>query len=843
MRFFLSFSRLFFALLRFGILYLCAFVWITANGLEAQSKPYATAANDSTRAATERYAKARIWFSDALSMADAEEEGVEIEHSFVKGSLYVEAVVSYYTLERLKARGARIEILEANAEEAAARNLEEGIIALQEAERARRADGKRDARLSSDAPQNFRLGSLGGYYKLDEIYGEFAKMRDFAPEIVGAPEEIGKSAEGRPLYVYRFCTESAASAAAPEILYTALHHAREPGSVSTLTYFLWTLLERYRAGDAEARYLLRQRQLYVAPVLNPDGYLFNELNFPRGGGMWRKNRSANADGSFGVDLNRNYGTFTFWNANNNGSSTNPRSDTYRGVEPFSEPETRAIRDFCLRRNFVFALNYHTFSNLLIYPYSYVDSETPDSTLFRAFAAEITRKNLYSAGRDLQTVGYAVRGSSDDWMYAGVSGRRILALTPEVGTIEDGFWARADRIYAHGAENLVTNFTTAWSAGANVRPTQVFTAENPQTGVTRIIVEIQNIGARAAEAGSGLRLRPLRAAARIIRPERALLALRPAEETREVFDCVFDSMFQNGDMLSVEIVVTQEGVERRDTIAIQAWRAERRTLFAAEQDWTRWSSDFWGVERDAQTGRDALSDSPRRNYAPNRQNFVRLREPVSLRNVRAASLEFQTRWSIESNGDLGVAQISEDDGRTWTTLRTDLMKPSPRFRDFPFGFDGNFPQWIRQECSLNDFIGRDILLRFGLLSDGNGEFDGILISDVALRLYRDSAASPSPPDDAFTEPRLLPNAIAQGQDARIEFPLGDVGRLADIRVVSAIGQTLALERGTRIPDEGVARVRLPFLPKGLYIIEIVVSDDSPSAAPQQQRLARARLLIW
>jgi murein tripeptide amidase MpaA len=120
-----------------------------------------------------------------------------------------------------------------------------------------------------------------------------------------------------------------------------MHHAREPGGMMALIYFMWWLLENYNT-DAEAKALLDSRRITVVPIVNPDGYTFNIQNSPGGGGLWRKNRRRNANNSFGVDLNRNYGTVDFWNSAFGGSSTSPSSDTYRGTDPFSEPETAAL---------------------------------------------------------------------------------------------------------------------------------------------------------------------------------------------------------------------------------------------------------------------------------------------------------------------------------------------------------------------------------------------------------------------------------------------------------------------------------------------------------------------
>jgi murein tripeptide amidase MpaA len=766
---------------------------------------------------TERFLKARVWLSDSFTLRDAEEAGVEVEHSVVKGKRSVEGIISYYTLSTLQRRGVRVDVIQADAEAKAAQRL--NAFAQQSAK-------QHHGTLTGDTPRNFTLGSMGGFFTLNEVYAEFARMRTMFPQVVSAFEVIGTSVEGRPLLAYRIGTELSRTSNAPEVLYTALHHAREPGSTSALVYYLWWLLEKFQANDAEAAYLLNNRQLYFVPMVNPDGYAYNQMNFPGGGGMWRKNRQRNSDGSFGVDLNRNYGTQTFWNAPNGGSSTSTRSDTYRGTNPFSEPETEAVRDFCLKHNFRTAINYHSFSNLLIYPYSYITTETPDSTYFRALTAEITKNNLYSAGRDLQTVGYAVRGASDDWMYAGVSGRKIMAYTPEIGTTDDGFYPTPDRIVTHGAENLSTNRMTAWSAAVNVRPVQSYVAENPQTGLTRIIVEIQNIGIQDATTPSAISLRPLSAGVTILRADRPLRALRSTELVLEAFDCTFDSTVKNGTTIPVEILITQENTPRRDTMQAQALQANRQTLFATDADAAKWKLGRWGVVRDALTGRTALTDSPAGDYPANSRNYVQLAQPLSLRGVRAATLEFQTRWSIESNGDIGVAQISTDNGATWQSLRTSLMKPSAFGSGANFGFDGNFPQWIRQECSLRDAVGQDVLVRFGLLSDSDAQFDGFFLSDIAVRVYSDSVAQRGT-TALLAQPRLSPNTITQSSDLRIEFPLSNEIQ-TDIRLYNVLGQTLFASDAVPIASDGVATLRLPTLARGLYFVTIRTSGGTTQA---------------
>lgn len=113
--------------------------------------------------------------------------------------------------------------------------------------------------------------------------------------------------------------------------------------------------------------------------------------------------SSTRDRFNGIDLNRNFGTYEFWNSTNNGSSTSPSSDTYRGVAPFSEIETENMMNFVNSRNFKGILSYHTYGNYLIRPWGYVDAPTPDEPVFQEFSQEMLIDNHYTMGRSNQTV--------------------------------------------------------------------------------------------------------------------------------------------------------------------------------------------------------------------------------------------------------------------------------------------------------------------------------------------------------------------------------------------------------------------------------------------------------
>ncbi|AXJ01553.1 Por secretion system C-terminal sorting domain-containing protein [Cyclonatronum proteinivorum] len=330
-------------------------------------------------------------------------------------------------------------------------------------------------------PENFKLGSMGGHLTFDEVVAELDLMHELYPELITPKFSIGQSYEGRPIWTVWIASDL--ETPKPQAYYNSLIHAREPMSMMNLVYYMWWLLENYGEDDY-ATFLVDNRHMAFSLVLNPDGYEFNRMNNPNGGGMHRKNRRPVGTSNQGVDLNRNFGPMIFWDHPSGGSSTNPNTDTYRGEAPFSEPETEAMRTFTLSHDFRTVFNYHNFSNLLIYPYGSLNRETADSLTFRAYAAEMTAENNYVYGTDMETVGYATRGAADDWFYGlessggfGPSYNRI-SMTPEVGGANDGgsgwggaFWARAERIVPLSQDNLLPNQLLAQFAGPELRLTE------------------------------------------------------------------------------------------------------------------------------------------------------------------------------------------------------------------------------------------------------------------------------------------------------------------------------------------------------------------------------------
>lgn len=238
-------------------------------------------------------------------------------------------------------------------------------------------------------------------------------------------DSIGASVEGRPILALKIGA-AADAPGRPNVLFMATHHARE-----WMATEMAMRLARWIA-DSLPRALLAQRDVWVIPVQNPDGYQYSFSDAR----MWRKNRRPNADGSYGVDLNRNYPGF--WGLDNVGSSDLPITEVYRGTGPASEPETQAIVAFHAAHPPAVAASYHTYSGLVLHPYGHRTGRlAPDRSLLTALAGTdllpAVRDNVPGSTITYYHPGpgwnlYPTNGEYTDWAYRA---HGTIAFTPEL----------------------------------------------------------------------------------------------------------------------------------------------------------------------------------------------------------------------------------------------------------------------------------------------------------------------------------------------------------------------------------------------------------------------------
>lgn len=336
--------------------------------------------------------------------------------------------------------------------------------------------------LSQDIYQEFESkqgflgnGNLRDYHNYAENTAFMQDLESNYPDIVHM-FHIGTSLENRDMWAIKISDNVMVDEDEPELLYTAIHHAREPVSNETCLQLMEHFAQGY-GSDPELTYLVNNRELYFVPIVNPDGYAYVDTNDP----YWRKNRR----GGYGVDLNRNYGFQ--WGYDNQGSSPYTGDETYRGASAFSEPETQNIRDLCEAREFIFATNFHTYGEYYLWPWGYIPSGTQENELFEVFGDSLSQDNGYTAGIG-SLVLYATNGDADDWMYGEQETKpRAFAITPEIG---DDFWPAQYKVQGFVDENIGPAVYLARQAGdpfAVLAPRAPVVSAPPVTGADYRVV--------------------------------------------------------------------------------------------------------------------------------------------------------------------------------------------------------------------------------------------------------------------------------------------------------------------------------------------------------------------
>lgn len=290
--------------------------------------------------------------------------------------------------------------------------------------------------------------TFGYHYTYAEMEQELDQIAAAYPNIT-QKVNLGLSWQNREVWGMKLSDNPGQYEGEPSVLITGVHHAREPIGCGISMDFINWLVNNYGTNDT-ATTIIDHGEIWIVPVVNPDGYVFNETYDDPWGNGWRKNcRDNNSNGQMdpdydGVDLNRNYGYM--WGYDNQGSSPNPPDEDYRGPSAFSEPETQAIRDLSDAYEFEYAMNYHAHADVVIVPWGYINDWVPgpDSVVYYAMCDTMTTligvPNNYPFGTAGQTIGYNANGVTDDWLYGEQTMKpKCLSFTTEVG---QSFWEGA-----------------------------------------------------------------------------------------------------------------------------------------------------------------------------------------------------------------------------------------------------------------------------------------------------------------------------------------------------------------------------------------------------------------
>ena len=258
------------------------------------------------------------------------------------------------------------------------------------------------------------------YHTYAEMVAEIQAAQAAYPNIV-AIHSIGKSYQGRQLWVAKVSDNVATDESEPEVLFDSLHHAREHLSLEQNLALLRWLTHGYGT-DPRITTIVDTREIWIVFAVNPDGAEYDLTGSPFR--FWRKNRQPNAGTTaIGTDINRNYGYH--W-ACCGGSSASKASETYHGSSAFSTPEARAIRDFMAsrrvggRQQIKTAITFHTAGEQILWPYGYTKTDVPadmtvdDHNALVALGRKMATTNGYTAMQSSSL--YVTDGDEIDWAY-------------------------------------------------------------------------------------------------------------------------------------------------------------------------------------------------------------------------------------------------------------------------------------------------------------------------------------------------------------------------------------------------------------------------------------------
>lgn len=578
--------------------------------------------------------------------------------------------------------------------------------------------------------------NLGLFHTYSETEEFIDSLHSAYPTITSAKFSIGKSCENRDIWAMRITDNPLADESEPEVLFDGLHHAREPMSLEVvLNYMVW-LCEGYGIDDL-ATFLVDNRDIWFVPIVNPDGYVYNELEQPMGGGMWRKNRRDNDDGTWGVDPNRNYPHE--WGGI--GASHDPASEIYCGPFAASEPEVETMINLMKSREFKAHITFHSVAGVILIPWSYSNGLPPDNWLLRRWGNEMAKYNGYPVGQGDELL-YLCSGTAGDYAYSLQSDKaRIMSCCIEVGG--SGFWPLESEIEELNEQCLWPQILTTWAAGTYVRIGRTALSggngdDKPDAGeLLDLSMCIENLSLSGTAADVAAELLSDDAYLRLHDAALQVAGLGQADSvstTDDPFRFVVDTDTPDGHSLSFDIRMNSEGCVYEETLN---WRVGRPIVSfyddmeSGSSNWIE-SDHAWNLTTaDAHSPDHSYADSPFGHYSNFADSWIELTDPVDLSLIETASLSFWHRYDTEQGFDYCTVEGTTDLGETWTRL-------GPVYH-------GSNNRWEEVELSLHDFIGASAFsIRFHLVSDAQTTRDGWFIDDVQISEPEDANIRPSIP---------------------------------------------------------------------------------------------------
>jgi PKD repeat protein len=671
------------------------------------------------------YSRVKV-FADALELKRLGDLGVTVDHGTYKEGVFFISDFSSLEIAIMNENNFDYEVLIEDVQAYYIEHMSDpsGYVP----KNATCSGGGANSGFSPLTPSNFNQGTMGGYLKYNEMLAELDQMATLYPNLITAKAPISTflSRENRPIYFVRMSDNpNTDESTETKVLYTAIHHAREPMSLMETVFFMWYMLENYNTND-EVKYIVDNMQLYFVPCINVDGYLYNESTNANGGGMWRKNRRNNGGGVYGVDLNRNYG----YGWGTTGTSTNTSNDTYCGTAAYSEPEVQAIRWLSQNNNFITAFNAHTYAEDILFPIGTTTAEfAPHHNYFLEEASHMVQFNGYGAIKSSSL--YPASGDSDDYMYKldiGVGVKdTMFAHTPEVGT---AFWQPSSEIVATCKDMIFPNLVLAHIS----RKYLVVKDADPST-VATLTGNFSHTAQRLGRENGAITvsIQPLLNIQSVGAPMVYNVPLMT--NTSGAISYVLNPAIQYGDQIKY-ILKTDNGMwVKKDTIT-KTYGA--LTVQAVETGSNANWTGTWGTTASTFVSPStSYTDSPTGNYGNNIASKTYTYVPtIDLTNAASAGISYYAKWNIEADYDYVQFQVSTNGGTTWIGQCGNYTVPgtnangSVQPNNQPV-YEGVQSNWVLEEISLSDYIGQVIKVRFKLGTDNGTTGDGFYFDDFKI----------------------------------------------------------------------------------------------------------------
>ncbi|MCK4510589.1 hypothetical protein KAW64_02570, partial [bacterium] len=532
---------------------------------------------------------------------------------------------------------------------------------------------------------------FGDYYTNSEMLDFLDALHATYPSITTARDSVGTSCEGRALWVMKISDNPDVNETEPEVFFDGLHHAREVVTPMAIAHYMTWLCENYGT-DAEATFLVDNREIWFMPIVNPDGFIYNEMN--GWGSMWRKNRRDNAGSScYGVDPNRNYDYM--WGYS--GTSSDPCSDVYKGLTPHSEPEIQGYTNFVAAHEFITNITFHSVAGMILLPWGYdYNYHTADDALFREMCNDMAQYNGYQVGQAGEIL-YDCAGTTCDWFY-GVEGG--LSVCVEVSG--SGFWPSDSELPGLVAENLWPQQYMTRVAGSYLAMRDNYTLaggngdQNPDPGETldlRVTIDNESVGVAATNATVTLTTDDPYVQLNDAFTSLGTIAARDyATNFSDPFSFTLDPSTPDGHGLVFTVEIAADGFYMETDIV---WMVGSPTLLFADDmesgggNWVE-NDGYWGTTSSSyHSFNTSYTDSPSGNYGDYRNTWIELADPIDLSSAAAAELRFWHKVDTEENYDFCYVEASDDGGMSWLQVGEK--------------FHGNWP-WAQIVFPLDDFVG-------------------------------------------------------------------------------------------------------------------------------------------